>query len=110
MHGNKPGDQVRQFKQMVRALHAAGIEVILDVVFNHTAEGNHQGTDAELQGLGEPSLLHAQPGWYLQELLGVRQHGERKPPDLPRDDFPLPPALGLQLSHRRLPFRFGVDS
>src|SRR5205085_6023582 len=37
------GGQVREFKAMVRALHAAGIEVILDVVYNHTAEGNHLG-------------------------------------------------------------------
>ncbi len=52
--GNEPGCQVREFKQMVRALHAAGIEVILDVVFNHTAEGNELGPDAQLQGPGEP--------------------------------------------------------
>ena len=51
MHGNKPGDQVRQFKKMVRALHAAGIEVILDVVFNHTAEGNEQGPTLSFKGL-----------------------------------------------------------
>jgi isoamylase len=37
------GAQVREFKEMVKALHAAGIEVILDVVYNHTAEGNHLG-------------------------------------------------------------------
>ena len=37
------GEQVREFKGMVKALHAAGIEVILDVVYNHTAEGNHLG-------------------------------------------------------------------
>jgi len=37
------GQQVREFKAMVRTLHAAGIEVILDVVYNHTAEGNHMG-------------------------------------------------------------------
>jgi isoamylase len=37
------GGQVREFKQMVKALHAAGIEVILDVVYNHTCEGNHLG-------------------------------------------------------------------
>jgi glycogen operon protein len=51
MHGDKPGDQVRQFKEMVRALHAAGIEVILDVVFNHTAEGNHLGPTLSFKGL-----------------------------------------------------------
>ena len=37
------GEQVREFKGMVKALHRAGIEVILDVVYNHTAEGNHLG-------------------------------------------------------------------
>jgi len=51
MHGSKAGDQVRQFKEMVRALHAAGIEVILDVVFNHTAEGNHEGPTLSFKGL-----------------------------------------------------------
>ena len=40
------GQQVREFKAMVRDLHAAGIEVILDVVYNHTAEGNELGPDA----------------------------------------------------------------
>jgi glycogen operon protein len=51
MSGHKPGDQVRQFKEMVRELHAAGIEVILDVVFNHTAEGNHTGPTFGYKGL-----------------------------------------------------------
>jgi isoamylase len=37
------GEQVREFKTMVKNLHAAGIAVILDVVYNHTAEGNHLG-------------------------------------------------------------------
>ena len=37
------GEQVQEFKTMVKSLHAAGIEVILDVVYNHTAEGNHLG-------------------------------------------------------------------
>ena len=49
--GKEPGCQVREFKEMVRALHAAGIEVILDVVFNHTAEGNHLGPTLSLKGL-----------------------------------------------------------
>lgn len=51
MQGSKPGDQVRQFKEMVRELHAAGIEVILDVVFNHTAEGNERGPTFSFKGL-----------------------------------------------------------
>src|SRR3954471_5740078 len=41
--GGEVGAEVRQFKQMVKQLHRAGIEVILDVVYNHTAEGNHLG-------------------------------------------------------------------
>ncbi len=41
--GNRPGSVLVEFKQMVKALHLAGIEVILDVVYNHTAEGNHLG-------------------------------------------------------------------
>ncbi|HYD48443.1 MAG TPA: glycogen debranching protein GlgX, partial [Terriglobales bacterium] len=46
-----PVDSVREFKTMVRALHAAGIEVILDVVYNHTAEGNHLGPTLSLRGI-----------------------------------------------------------
>ncbi len=49
--GKEPGCQVREFKQMVRALHQAGIEVILDVVFNHTAEGNERGPTLSFKGL-----------------------------------------------------------
>jgi isoamylase len=45
------GDQVREFKAMVKALHAAGLEVILDVVYNHTAEGNHLGPMLSFKGL-----------------------------------------------------------
>ncbi|WP_159501290.1 glycogen debranching protein GlgX [Microbacterium sp. 18062] len=45
------GQQVQEFKGMVRALHAAGIEVILDVVYNHTAEGNHLGPTMSMRGI-----------------------------------------------------------
>jgi glycogen operon protein len=46
-----PEQQVREFKRMVKALHAAGIEVILDVVYNHTGEGNHLGPTLSLRGI-----------------------------------------------------------
>lgn len=46
-----PGGQVQEFKAMVRALHEAGIEVILDVVYNHTAEGNHMGPTLSFRGI-----------------------------------------------------------
>jgi glycogen operon protein len=49
--GGEPGAQVREFKEMVLALHRAGIEVILDVVFNHTAEGNEDGPTLNFKGL-----------------------------------------------------------
>ena len=49
-HG-APGDVVREFKQMVKDLHAAGIEVILDVVYNHTAEGNQDGPTLSFRGI-----------------------------------------------------------
>jgi isoamylase len=45
------GQQVQEFKFMVRALHEAGIEVILDVVYNHTAEGNHMGPTLSFRGI-----------------------------------------------------------
>src|SRR5581483_5181827 len=45
------GEQVREFKNMVKNLHAAGIEVILDVVYNHTAEGNHLGPTLSFKGI-----------------------------------------------------------
>jgi isoamylase len=45
------GQQVGEFKAMVRNLHAAGIEVVLDVVYNHTAEGNHLGPTLSFRGL-----------------------------------------------------------
>ena len=45
------GEQVYEFKAMVKDLHAAGFEVILDVVYNHTAEGNHQGPTFSFRGI-----------------------------------------------------------
>src|SRR5699024_374145 len=45
------GEQVQEFKTMVKALHEADIEVILDVVYNHTAEGNHLGPTLSFRGI-----------------------------------------------------------
>jgi glycogen operon protein len=61
------GDQVREFKGMVKALHRAGIEVILDVVYNHTAEGNHLGPMLAFRGVDNQSyyrLLPDSPRFY----------------------------------------------
>ncbi|WP_082556100.1 glycogen debranching protein GlgX [Aeromicrobium sp. Root472D3] len=52
---SRPGAQVEEFKGMVRAMHEAGIEVILDVVYNHTAEGNHLGPTLSMKGIDNQS-------------------------------------------------------
>ncbi|MBI4343936.1 MAG: glycogen debranching protein GlgX [Candidatus Omnitrophica bacterium] len=56
-----PGGSVREFKMMVRALHAAGIEVILDVVYNHTGEGNHLGPTLSFRGIDNVSYYRLSP-------------------------------------------------
>lgn len=52
---DRGGQQVQEFKSMVKALHAADIEVILDVVYNHTAEGNHLGPTLSFRGIDNAS-------------------------------------------------------
>jgi len=56
------GDQVREFKGLVKALHRAGMEVILDVVYNHTAEGNHLGPMLSFKGIDNLSYYRTVPG------------------------------------------------
>jgi isoamylase len=61
------GEQVQEFKSMVRALHQAGIEVILDVVYNHTAEGNHLGPTLSFRGIDNAAyyrLVDEDPRYY----------------------------------------------
>ncbi len=55
VRAGRPGGQVAEFKAMVDALHRAGIEVLLDVVFNHTAEGNQLGPTFSFRGLDNPA-------------------------------------------------------
>ena len=62
------GEQVQEFKSMVRTLHRAGIEVILDVVYNHTAEGNHLGPTLSFRGIDNASyyrLVGDDPQFYM---------------------------------------------
>ncbi len=63
-----PQDAVKQFKMMVATLHAAGLEVILDVVYNHTAEGNHLGPTLSMRGIDNMAyykLLPEDPRYYM---------------------------------------------
>ncbi len=62
------GQQVQEFKQMVKTLHDHGIEVILDVVYNHTAEGNHLGPMLSMKGIDNAAyyrLVSANPRYYM---------------------------------------------
>ncbi len=62
-HAAAPGalDSVREFKTLVKALHGAGIEVILDVVYNHTAEGSHLGPTLSLRGIDNAAYYRLSP-------------------------------------------------
>ena len=62
----RPGAAIAEFKQMVKAMHQAGIEVILDVVYNHTAEGNHFGPVLSFKGIDN--------AYYYRLMDGDRQH------------------------------------
>ncbi|MGH7717303.1 MAG: glycogen debranching protein GlgX, partial [Gemmatimonadaceae bacterium] len=55
------GQQVSEFKSMVKTFHSAGIEVILDVVYNHTAEGNHLGPTLSLRGIDNKAYYRLHP-------------------------------------------------
>ncbi|GGC09256.1 glycogen debranching protein GlgX [Dyadobacter sediminis] len=62
------GEEVAEFKNMVKELHKAGIEIILDVVYNHTAEGNHMGPTLSYKGLDNASyyrLKDDEPRYYM---------------------------------------------
>lgn len=56
------GEQVKEFKSMVKELHKAGIEVILDVVYNHTGEGNHLGPTISFRGIDNASYYRLKEG------------------------------------------------
>ena len=66
--GGNPAGAVDEFRDMVRALHGAGIEVILDVVYNHTSEGNHMGPTLSFKGIDNPTyyrLVADNPRFYF---------------------------------------------
>ncbi len=68
-----PGGPLREFKQMVKTLHEAGIEVILDVVYNHTAEGNHLGPTLSFKGIDHATYyrLSAEDRRYCVDYTGT---------------------------------------
>ena len=100
------GAQVQEFKTMVKLLHEAGIEVILDVVYNHTAEGNHLGPMLSFKGHRQRRLLPAHRGPpVLHGLHRHRQQPEHAPPPRAAADHGLAALLGHRDARRRLPLR-----
>ncbi|MDD1452973.1 alpha-amylase family glycosyl hydrolase [Sphingomonas sp. H160509] len=105
-------DSHDELRRSIRRLHAAGIEVILDVVYNHTCEGSEQGPTLSWRGLDNASyyrLVKDDPP-LLDQRHRHRQHAEpHKGPRNP-DGRGLAPLLGDQLRHRRLPLRSRLDT
>jgi isoamylase len=64
------GSSLGEFKTMVKRLHEAGIEVLLDVVYNHTAEGNHLGPTLSMRGIDNKSYYHLDGGRYYADYTG----------------------------------------
>jgi isoamylase len=64
------GQQVGEFRDMVRTLHAAGLEVILDVVYNHSAEGDYLGPTISLRGLGDSTYYRHVPAGGYENVTG----------------------------------------
>ena len=106
------GGAVAEFKAMVRSFHEAGIEVILDVVYNHTAEGNHLGPDDQLPRHRQRRLLPAarRRPEALQGLHRHRQQPQRPPPAHPAADHGLAAVLGDRDARRRVPLRPGLHA
>jgi glycogen operon protein len=65
------GQQVTEFKNMVKELHKAGIEVILDVVYNHTGEGNHMGPTLSFRGVDNMSYYRLMDGRFYMDYTGT---------------------------------------
>ncbi len=101
------GEQVGEFKTMVKALHTAGIEVILDVVYNHTAEGDGRGPTLSLPRHRQPRLLpprRRQPV-AVHRLHRLRQLAERAAPALAAAHHGLAAVLDPRDARRRVPLR-----
>ena len=100
----RPG-AVDEFRDLVKALHRAGLEVILDVVYNHTAEGGADGPTFSYRGLGNDEYYILGPGGLVRGLHRHRQHARRERPGRPPADPRQPPLLGRGDARRRVPVR-----
>ena len=96
-----------EFRSTVSRLHDAGIEIILDVVYNHTAEGNHLGPTLSFRGIDNTSYYWLQPGpaALLRRLHRLRQRAQPHPSARAADGDGFAALLGRGLPRRRLPLR-----
>jgi glycogen operon protein len=76
------GGQVREFRAMVRALHAAGLEVILDVVYNHTCEGDETGPTLSLRGLDNAAYYRLRDGRHYLDYTGCGNSVDARAPQV----------------------------
>ena len=106
------GEQVDEFKAMVKALHGAGIEVILDVVYNHTAEGNHLGPTLSLKGLDNAAYYRLSPAdpRHYWDCTGTGNTLNVPHPQTLKLVMDSPPLLGGGDARRRLPLRPGLGA
>ena len=101
------GNPLDAFRTTVARLHDAGIEVILDVVYNHTAEGNHLGPTLSFRGIDNASYywLHAGQSALLRQFHRLRQLAESHPSARAADGDGFAALLGRGMSRRWFPFR-----
>ncbi|MFC9691757.1 glycogen debranching protein GlgX [Kribbella sp. NPDC056951] len=78
------GEQVAEFKAMVAAFHAAGIEVILDVVYNHTAEGGFDGPTLSFRGIDNRAYYRLGPGGTMYDVTGTGNSVDTSHPQVRR--------------------------
>ena len=104
------GGHLREFRDLVKALHKAGIEVILDVVFNHTDEGNHHGPRI-VSKVSITAAYYLLVPWALQYYMDFSGCGNTlncNHPLAAEADHRLPAVLGPGRPCGRLPFRRGI--
>ncbi len=100
-------EKVKEFKTMVKTLHSAGIEVILDVVYNHTCEGNELGPTLSLRGIDNASyyMLSSDNPRFYADYTGCGNTVNLEHPQRAADGDGLAALLGRGDARRRLPLR-----
>ena len=104
------GGQVAEFKTMVKTLHEAGIEVILDVVYNHTAEGTEMGPTLSFRGIDNAAYYRLVDGRHYMDYTGCGNTPRHDASAHAAADHGQPALLGARDARRRIPLRPGVHA